>query len=61
MHLIHVWILASAVPPASLWAVDERGRHNVFVQQAFHDPGEATAAPKTGPTGRGLPLFASHA
>ena len=25
MHLIHVWILASAVPPASLLAVDGRG------------------------------------
>jgi hypothetical protein len=61
MHLIHVWIVASAVPPPS----SVSGQRTKPLQRredgAFCDAGMVQKPEKTGPIGRPLPLFASHA
>src|SRR5882672_6287005 len=61
MHLIHVPIVASAVPPPLGGSRQRTGSLQRPAQQAFHDSGDDRRIQKTKTISRLLPLFASHA
>jgi hypothetical protein len=61
MHLIHVPIVASAVPPPLAAAVKGRGRCNALRNRRFMIPETIAGFKKTETISRPLPLFASHA
>ena len=61
MHLIHVWIVASAVPLLTAFSCQGTQSLQHREQQAFHDAETAPACQKPEMLSTLLPLFASHA